>query len=227
MKSLVPAVAKFAAISVVAVALSTAARSADLSEPMILVASTTLDGSPFERTVVLATPLRDGVHIGFIVNKPTGVKLAALFPEDAAVRGVEDSAYLGGPALVSVMFAVTRNAPESRDAAIPLMPGLFAVVEKDAIDRIIRDTPNEARYFLGMMVWKPGALEEQVGANVWEVRPANADMVLRAKSPGLWHSLHGPWANLELDRLPVSRTAGASRPGHHRSGAVFPSGSSS
>ena len=50
MKSLVPAVAKFAAISVVAVALSTAARSADLSEPMILVASTSLDGSPFERT---------------------------------------------------------------------------------------------------------------------------------------------------------------------------------
>ena len=123
MKSLVSAVAKFAALSVAAVALSTAARSADLSEPMILVASTTLDGSPFERTVILATPLPDGVHIGFIVNKPTGVKLAALFPEDAAVRGVEDSAYLGGPALVSVMFAVTRNAPESRDAAIPLMPG--------------------------------------------------------------------------------------------------------
>ena len=194
---------------------------------MILVASSTLDGSPFERTVLLATPLAGGGHIGFIINKPTGVKLEALFPDDTATHAVEDSAYLGGPALASVMFAVTSNAPERPDAAIPLMPGLFAVVEKDAIDHIIRNTPNEARYFLGVMVWKPGDLADQVGGNVWEVRPANADMVLRAKSPGLWDSLRGTWANLELDRLPVSGMAGASRPGHYRSGAVFPSGSSS
>jgi putative AlgH/UPF0301 family transcriptional regulator len=207
MKGLVPAVTKLAAIAVAAVALTTAARSADLSEPMILVASTALDGSPFEHAVVLATPFRDGAHIGFILNKPTGVKLDALFPDDAAVHRVEDSAYLGGPALQSVMFAVTQDPPESAHPAIPLMPGLVAVVDKDAIDHIIRSTPNEARYFLGVMVWRPGALEEQVDGKLWEVRPANADMILRAKSPGLWDSLRGPWANLELDRLPVSRTA--------------------
>jgi len=42
-----------------------------------------------------------------------------------------------------------------------------------------------------MMVWKPDELEEEVRQNVWELRPADADLVLRAKSPGLWKSLLG------------------------------------
>ena len=87
------------------------------------------------------------------------------------------------------------------------MPGLFAVLEKDAIDHIIRTTPNEARYFLGAMVWKPGDLADQVSDSAWEVRPANADIVLRAKSPGLWDSLRGTWANLELNQLRLPQAA--------------------
>ena len=207
MKRLVPALKTFAAALLGAVACSGAAGAADLLQPMILVASSNLDGSPYERTVVMATPLGDGGHIGFIINMPIGVKLETLVPDDTAAHAVKDSAYVGGPALASVMFAVTRNTPERPDAAIPLMPGLFAVVEKDAIDHIIRTTPNEARYFLGVMVWKPGDLANQVSAKVWAVRPANADMVLRAKSPGLWDSLRGSWANLELDLLPLPKTA--------------------
>ena len=201
MKRFIPTLKTFAALLLAAVVLNGAARAADLSEPMILVASSTLDGSPFEQAVVIATPLPDGGHIGFIINKPAGVKLQALFPDDTAAHEVKDAVHLGGPALLSVIFAVTHNAPESPGAAIPLMPGLFAVVDKDAIDRIIQTTPNEARYFLGMMMWKPGDLEGEVSDSVWEVRPANADMVLRAKSPGLWNSLRGTWANLELNRL--------------------------
>jgi putative AlgH/UPF0301 family transcriptional regulator len=72
------------------------------------------------------------------------------------------------------------------------MPDLFAVADSDAIDRIIATTPNDARFFLGMMVWEPGALEQEVRQSVWELRPADAEVVLHAKSPGLWKSLRGP-----------------------------------
>ena len=206
MKRLASTLGTFAAILLAAAALGGTAR-ADLSEPVILVASPSLDGSPFEQTVLLATPLANGGHIGFILNKPTGVKLDALFPDDTAAHDVEDGAYLGGPVMLSVMFALTRNAPERPDAAIPLMPGLFAVVDKDAVDHIIRTTPNDARYFLGVMVWRPGQLANQVDGELWDVRPANADIVLRARSSGLWNSLRGPWVNLDLDLLPALHTA--------------------
>jgi putative AlgH/UPF0301 family transcriptional regulator len=58
-------------------------------------------------------------------------------------------------------------------------------MDSDAIDSIIATTPNDARFFLGMMVWKPGALEEEVRQKVWELRPADAEVVFHAKSPGL------------------------------------------
>jgi putative AlgH/UPF0301 family transcriptional regulator len=71
------------------------------------------------------------------------------------------------------------------------MPGLFAVMGSDAIDRIIATTPHDARFFLGMMVWTPGDLEQEVRRSIRELRPADAEVVLHAKSPGLWKSLRG------------------------------------
>jgi putative transcriptional regulator len=191
MNRLLPKLKSFAALLLTASALSGAAAAADVSEPMLLVASPGLDGSPLQQAVVLATPLPDGGHIGFIINRPTDVKLQALFPDDAAASKVKGSVYLGGPALLPAIFAVTSTPPENPGAAVPLMPGLFAVMDSDAIDRIIEKAPNDARYFLGMMVWKPDELEEEVRQNAWELRPADADLVLRAKSPGLWRSLRG------------------------------------
>ncbi len=77
-------IAGIAAVAAVVAALPTAAvHAADLSQAVILVASKDLDGSPFERTVVIAAPLPNGGHIGFIANRPTTVKLDKLLPESA------------------------------------------------------------------------------------------------------------------------------------------------
>jgi putative transcriptional regulator len=198
MTRLLPTSRLFGALLALAMGLSAAARAADLSEPVMLVASSALDGTPFEQAVVLAAPMPDGGHIGFILNKPTGVKLLALFPEDTAAGKVTESVYLGGPALLPAVVAVTRKAPEGGDAVIPLMPGLVAVLDAATVDRVIQNTPNDARYFLGVMLWEAGDLEDQVSKNTWELRPADADMVFRAKSRGLWNSLRGTMAKLEL-----------------------------
>jgi putative transcriptional regulator len=194
MNRLLPNLKSFAALLAIAVAVSGAARAADLSEPVILVASSLLDHTPFQQAVVLATPLNDGGHVGFIINKPTGVKLQELFPDDQAAGKVNESVYLGGPAFLTSVFALTRKPPESADAAVPLMPGLFAVMDSDAIDGIMATTPDDARFYLGMMVWKPGALEEEVRRSAWELRPADVEVVLHAKSPNLWKSLRGSGA---------------------------------
>jgi putative transcriptional regulator len=192
MNRMLPNLKSLAALLAIAATVSGAARAAGLSEPVILVASSLLDRTPFQQAVVLATPLDDGSHIGFIINKPTGMKLQELFPDDPAAGTVKDSVYLGGPALVPAVFAVTRRPPESAGGAVELMPGLFAVMDGDAIDHIIATTPDDARFFLGMMVWKPGALEQEVRQSAWELRPADADVVFHAKAPGLWKSLRGP-----------------------------------
>ena len=182
---------------VMALLMAGAARPADLSQTVILVASHHLDGSPFEQTVVVAASLPDGGHIGFIVNRPTRVRLETLFPDQALARNVEEPVYLGGPVLTDGVFVLMRSAPDDTEISIPLTPGVVAVLDGTTIDRVIESTPNAARYFVGLMVWGADELEQQIAGGLWEVRPADADSVLPATVPDLWTSLRGPLANTD------------------------------
>ena len=173
----------FGTALVLTIGMASAADAADVSSPVLLVASGALDGTPFEQAVVLAAPLPNGGHIGFVVNKPTAVKLQTLFPDDVNARNVTEPVYMGGPQLLPGLFVIARNAPEG-SKALPLMPGLVALLDAAAIDRLLATSPNDARYFVGLMLWDADELEDQVGKNVWEVEPADADTVLRAKAPG-------------------------------------------
>ena len=173
-----------------------AARAADPSQAVILVASKSLDGSPFEQAVVIAAPVPELGYIGFIVNRPTTVKLETLFPDDASARNVNEPVYVGGPVLLRGVFALTRNAPDGAGTSLELMPGVVAVLDRATVDRIIETTPNGARYFVGLMRWEPAELEDQIREGLWEVRPADVQTALPAHTPGLWNSLRSPMAAL-------------------------------
>jgi putative transcriptional regulator len=163
-----------------------AASAADLSAPTTLVATPSLDGSPFGETVLFAAPLPNGMHIGFIVNRPSNVALATAFPEHAASRKVVDPLYVGGPILPQTVFAVARTAPADAPDVVELMPGLVLVMDAQAVDRIIETTPNDARYFAGLIVWAPGELADEVRAGAWEVNPADTGIVFSAQPEMLW-----------------------------------------
>ena len=176
---------------VLAIVFAAGARAADLSEAVILVASDSLTGSAFQQTVILAAPLPKGGHFGFIVNRPTGVRLESLFPEQTSTRNVVDPVYAGGPAMPRALFAVTRNMPHNGGQVLSPMPGLAVVIDADTVDRIIETRPNDARYFMGLMIWAPDELEDQIDRGAWDLRPADIDTALPASAPGLWKSLSG------------------------------------
>ncbi len=190
-----------AAVVVVIALMAGTERTADLSHAVILVASAKFDGSRFEQTVVIAAPMPDGGpgHIGFIVNRPTSVKLGVLFPDQVALRNVKESVYLGGPS-IQRLFALMRSAPDGAPTAIPLMPGVVAILDEATIDYVIGTMPNEARYFVGMMLWDANELEGQVADGLWEVRRADVDTVFSAKAPDLWAALRSPTARASGER---------------------------
>jgi putative transcriptional regulator len=191
MKRLVRCLQSFGAVLVLFAGVTGAARAVDLSQAVILVASGRLAGSIYEQTVILAAPLPQGGYLGFVVNRPTSVKLENLFPEQASTRNVVDPVYAGGPMMSGAVFAVTRTAPDDDGSFFSLMPGLGVVIDGASVDRIIETTPNAARYFVGLMFWAPDELEDEIRNGAWEVRPADVDTVLPAKSTGLWKSLSG------------------------------------
>ena len=192
MNRLVRSLKSFGAFLVLLAGMTGAARAVDLSQAVILVASDRLVGSIYEQTVILAAPLPQGGHLGFIVNRPTHVKLETLFPQQPSTRNVADPVYAGGPVLSNAVFAVTRKAPDNNGNFFSPMPGLVVVIDAATVDRIIETAPNDARYFVGLMFWPPDDLEDEIENGAWEVRPADVDTVLRANSTGPWKSLEGP-----------------------------------
>ena len=175
---------------------------ADLSQPITLVATLRLESSVLSETVLVAAPLPNGMHVGFIVNRPSDVKLAAAFPDHAASRKVVDPVYVGGPIMPEMLFAVVRTPPKDTPNLLQLMPGVVLVMDAEAIDRIIETTPNDARYFAGLIVWEPGELDEEVRAGAWDVDPADASTVFSANPEMLWKTLSHGGVRLEARSQP-------------------------
>src|SRR5262245_11761020 len=112
-------------IMLVLIACTTGAgHAADLSQPVTLVATSRLAGSIYDETVLVAAPLPQGQHVGFILNRPTRVKLEILFPGHAPSRKVVEPVSLGGPMFPGMIVALTRKVPLNTGAAIPLMADL-------------------------------------------------------------------------------------------------------
>jgi len=163
------------------------ARAQDLGKPLLLVAAPDLQG-PYAHTALIVVPLGDK-HFGFILNRASELTLARLFPEHAASAKVADPVYLGGPEVPNALFALTRRDPGA--PSMHLFGSLYLTGHAGIIDRIIEQTPNEARYFAGFVGWLPDELAAEIEAGYWYVAEPDESLVFRADTSSLWEELVG------------------------------------
>jgi putative transcriptional regulator len=171
-----------------AAAAAPAARAADLSEPVMLVAKPEL-AEFYAHSVLFVRPVGDGRHIGLILNRPTPITLGKLFPEHAASAKVADPVYLGGPVATEGIFAMVHAAQSPGGRSLPLMAGLFLAVDGDVVDGIIETDPQHARFFAGFVVWQTGELEAEVEGGFWTLVDPDVQLMLRKSTDGLWEEL--------------------------------------
>ena len=165
------------------------AAAAASGEPMLLVAKRSFEDPVYGSTIVLARPVGGGGHVGFIVNKPTKLNLSELFPEHEASKKVADPLFLGGTVDMNLVFALVEEHGSRKDGSIRIAPDLFLAYETKAVDRIIESESDHARFFLGMVVWRPGQLDDELDRGLWYVDEPEAKLVLRRKTDGLWEEL--------------------------------------
>ena len=170
-------------------AATTAAQPVDLSESMILVAKPELVDPLFGSTILVVVPVGGDQHAGFIVNRPTKVTLGQLFPEDRPSQNVVDPVYLGGPISPEVIFALVERKQSPGGRSFELMPGLYAAVDGETVDHIIRTASHHARFVAGLVVWQRGELRAELESGAWYVLPPDARLALRKPSEGLWEEL--------------------------------------
>lgn len=164
------------------------ARAQEIARPVMLVASPELRAI-YRQTVLVAVPVGDAQHIGFILNRATDATLAELFPDHAPSRKVVDPVYFGGPIMVDNVFAVVRAGRSPDGASLALFGDLVLAVSAEGVDRIIERAPNDARYFAGLVVWRPGELGAEIGKGLWYVVEPDADLVFRKDPAGMWQEL--------------------------------------
>src|SRR5258706_16004730 len=103
----------------------TAAGAAAPEETVLLVAKRQLEDPIWGSTIVLAKPVAGGGHIGFIVNKPTKMSLAEVFPEHEPSKKVADPLFLGGTGDINLVFALEERHGGNKDGPIGIEPDLF------------------------------------------------------------------------------------------------------
>jgi putative transcriptional regulator len=170
--------------------LSTGVASAQRQDDaIILIAHPAFRDLEYRQTVLIATPAPNGGHVGVIINRPTRRSLGSLFPEHEPSKKVVEPVYYGGPFSRGALVALVRADQTPGAGSVLVMRNLFMTFRANTIDHVIETTPNEARYFVGYVGWRPGELRGEIDRGLWSVLDADVETVFRKDTEGLWEEL--------------------------------------
>jgi putative transcriptional regulator len=168
-------------------------------DAVILVAHPAFRDLEYRQTVLVAAPAPNGGHVGVILNRPTRRSLASLFPEHEPSKKVADPVHYGGPFSRGALVALVRTDTAPGAGSVMLMKNLFLAFRANTIDQVIEATPNEARYFVGYVGWRPGELKTEIDRGLWAVQGAEVDMVFRKDTENLWEELQQASKRIRAD----------------------------
>jgi putative transcriptional regulator len=165
--------------------------SPDLRAPVLLLAMPQVVDPFFHRSVILLVHHDDEGSLGFILNRPTEIKVSDILSSmEIAWRGDDEAvAHFGGPVqpqLGSVLFATDPDAlPE---AAREILPGLAITQHVGDLSRLAAVPPLQLRLFLGYAGWGAGQLLSEIVRNDWLTAPASLGLMFGEESDRSWET---------------------------------------
>jgi putative transcriptional regulator len=165
------------------------AQAAEEPNTVVLVAAPNLAEPVYRQTVLIVTAIEGGRFIGIMLNRPTRRTLSSLFPEHGPSKAVVEPVFFGGPMSRSAIFALAKSPQGSGAGSIPLMKNLHLAITVSVVDKVIEETPNDARYYVGNVLWRPGELQDEIRRGVWSVHNADPDIVFNKDPFHLWEEM--------------------------------------
>lgn len=172
-----------------AAALIPPAIAADGDDAVVLVAAPALRDPDYRQAVVVAVPIEGNRHLGVIVNRPTRRTLSSLFPEHEPSKKVVEPVYFGGPMSRGAVVAVVKTEKDLGRGSISLTKEMLLAMTVNIVDKVIEETPNNARYYVGYIVWRPGELRLEIDRKLWHVVNADTQIIFRKETNGLWEEM--------------------------------------
>lgn len=164
------------------------AQAAD-DEAFLLIAQPGLTDVDYRQTVLLAAPHPNGGHVGIILNRPLRRSLGSLFPEHEPSKKVTEPVFWGGPFSRGALVALVKAPADPGGGSLPVLKNVYLAFRANVIDHIIETIPNDARYYVGYVGWRPGELKREIERGLWNVLDADPDTAFRKNTDGLWEEL--------------------------------------
>jgi putative transcriptional regulator len=162
---------------------------------ILLTARAELPDPNFRDSVVLVMNNIGPAPGGLIINRPTRIAVAHLFPDLERLAQMVDKVYFGGPvALVSVSFLFRAETPPEH--ATRVLAGVYVSTDLELLRKLLsRDKPMDGlRIFVGYSGWAPGQLEAEVARGDWTPAPAEPDAIFGRRSEHPWPERQAPYA---------------------------------
>ena len=172
-----------------AVPLPSPALAQDEDAAMLLVAHPAFRDLDYRQTVLLAAPGPNGGHVGVILNRPTRRSLSSLFPEHEPSKKVLDPVHYGGPFSRGALVALVKTDAAPGAGTVQVMKNLYMAFRVNTIDQVIESRPNDARYYVGYVGWRPGELKSEIERGIWSVLGADVEVVFRKDTEGMWEEM--------------------------------------
>jgi len=133
----------------------------------LLISEPFLPDPNFERTVVLLCEHNDEGSFGFVLNKPSILKVNEVMED---IAGLENLVFVGGPVQQDSLHFINRNVCVTN--ATEIAHNIFWGGDFENLLTLC-DTKqlsgNDVRFFLGYSGWGPGQLESELEQESWIV----------------------------------------------------------
>ncbi len=154
----------------------------------LLLDSGQLNGSFFQRTVVLVCQHDAAGAFGLVLNRSSGNKLGDMIVAEVPDQLKDQPLYLGGPVQLSALSFLHSDNYLPQASVLPnleLGHSLESLVE---ISESFSAT-KQVRTFAGYAGWSPGQLEEEMSREAWLAHPATVELVFDNDPARLWRMI--------------------------------------
>jgi len=166
----------------------------DLQAPVLLLAMPQVLDPFFHRSVVLLLHHTEEGSFGFVVNRPTELRLAEILAGmEIAWHGIDDAlAFFGGPVqsqMGTVMFSLSvgeRFDLDTLEGLTEVGPGILISQQSDDLGRLAAKPPLCLRLFLGYAGWGAGQLVEEIVRNDWLTAPVTNELLFSDQPENVW-----------------------------------------
>lgn len=170
--------------------------SAGESKPVtaiLIVARPQVMDPSFSDSIVLVMNDLGPAPVGIVINRPTRVPVARLFPNLKALEPLPDKVYFGGPVEFGSVWFLFRAASKP-EHAVQALDDIYLSASPDLLLQLLsRNKPtDDLRIFAGHAGWAPSQLESEISRGDWKLERADAQAIFNHQSEHPWPAPQTP-----------------------------------